>query len=139
MQRVPQDSHCGVAEDKNQTQNVINKKRFTLTEEHLLLLENCFINWQDDETGAPEINPKRPYGSTRVACDIHKLLTNEDKADDEMSDIEVDRCLELHRETDTALEIVLQTRSFKPGEYTRNTNSLRPGDKKWRLVIDPAG
>jgi hypothetical protein len=39
---------------------------FKLTDEHLKLLRRFNVGWQDSESGAPEIDPKRPYGNSAV-------------------------------------------------------------------------
>lgn len=87
---------------------------FTVTENHLKLLRRFCVGWQDCETGAPEIDPKRPYGNSRVEEDIHEILTGEQR---ELSTEERDKYFDLHRETETALQIVLSTGQFKSGEY----------------------
>lgn len=50
---------------------------FTVTDEHVKLLRRFQVGWQDCETGAPEIDPKRPYGNSAVPEDIHEILTGE--------------------------------------------------------------
>ena len=40
---------------------------FTLTVDHITLLNNMWVDWSDVEYGAPEIDPKRPYGNSDVA------------------------------------------------------------------------
>ena len=47
---------------------------FNLHEDHLTLLRNFYVSWQWCEFGAPEINPKRPYGNSDVLEDIRELL-----------------------------------------------------------------
>lgn len=111
---------------------------FTLTEQHIKLLTNTVIDWNNCETGAPCIDPKRPYGNSDVTGDIRDLLGL--KADrcphcDEVIDQSEETELELerlHKETQTALQVVLHTKSFRVGEYER-----RPFDysgSRWELV-----
>lgn len=104
---------------------------FRLTEDHLKLLENAEIGWQDAETGAPAIDPKRPYGSG-VAFDVAEILRWEpiDWEDEESVDAAWDRALEIHGETATALQIVLQTRAFIPGVYSK------VGYLNWEWISD---
>jgi len=45
-----------------------------ITKEHLILLKNMNVGWQECEQGAPEIDPKRPYGNSDVEGDICELL-----------------------------------------------------------------
>jgi hypothetical protein len=87
---------------------------FTVREDHLKLLRRFCVGWQDCETGAPEIDPKRPYGNSSVEEDIHEILTGERR---ELSDEERDNYYNLHRETEKVLQIVLSTGSFKAGNY----------------------
>lgn len=98
------------------------KKKFTLTKEHLKLLRRFNVGWQDCETGAPEIDPKRPYGNSAVANDIYEILTGDsvgctNSKLDELTKKEEARCMKLHTETETALQIVLATGSFETGKY----------------------
>ena len=79
------------------------------------------VGWQDCEFGAPEIDPKRPYGNSSVILDIAEIL--DDKAEkcphcgEYFGDTDEDKLEELHNETETALQIVLSTKSFQPGKY----------------------
>jgi len=43
---------------------------FTVTDEHLKLLRRFHVGWHDCKTGAPEIDPKHPYGNSAVPEDI---------------------------------------------------------------------
>lgn len=101
-----------------------NPIRFTVTADHITLLRHMYVGWQDCETGAPEIDPKRPYGNSSVAYDVAELLgwpmdnrelTGEQRA----------RALILHRETTTALQIVLMLGTFEPGDYRRTNPYLQ--------------
>lgn len=94
--------------------------RFTLTEEHIKLLQAMWVDWQD---GAPAIEPKRPYGNSDVPGDIHELLTGESVDNDVvvLNREQRDRYLALHRETETALQVVLRAGSFEPGDYVCET------------------
>jgi hypothetical protein len=121
----------------------VTEKNFTLTENHLKLLRRMNVSYNEDcEYGAPEIDPKRPYGNSNVEQDIIEilgmkelregvfefdfngkkwLLKGEDKYNIEFVGPEDEKLVEqlqkLHRETETALQIVLSTGSFKPGKY----------------------
>ena len=92
-------------------------KKFTLTEEHIKLLRNMYVGWGYCEFGAPEIDPKRPYGNSQVIEDIHRILTGDDDADDNVLEEFEAKYQKLHRETETALQIVLRTGKFEPGVY----------------------
>lgn len=120
-------------------------KRFELTEDHIKLLSRMYVGWDDCEFGAPEVDPKRPYGNSDVHGDMLKILGWEPKyvitigsreypidetdcyfnVPQEIQDI-LDN---LHKETHTALQIVLVTKSFTPGIY-----ECKDYTEDWRLV-----
>jgi hypothetical protein len=111
---------------------------FTLTEQHLKLLNHAYIRWDDCETGAPAIDCKRPYGNSYVEGDVMEILygaeavkdwTND--GEDELPDDKLAEAMQLHAETETALQIVLCTMSFVPGNY-RKTSSY--ASRSWELV-----
>lgn len=93
---------------------------FTLTSDHIKLLQHFMVGWQDCEYGAPEIDPKRPYGNSDVEMDIAKILGWKlKKIDDEetLSDVQLKTARQLHTETETALQIILYTKKFEVGYY----------------------
>lgn len=115
-------------------------KRFTIKKEHLTLLQRFEVGWQDCEFGAPEIDPKRPYGNSNVIQDMVEvlgfkaknkktfeftlfgkkyLLNGEDKHNLELDDEEelVQTLDDLHRETETALQICLERQKFETGTF----------------------
>jgi hypothetical protein len=93
--------------------------RFTLTDDHLSLLGRAYVRWEDCETGAPAIDCKRPYGNSNVAGDVARILGWTVDEDEGLTDDQHDRALALHRETLTALQIVLVARDFRPGVYVK--------------------
>lgn len=100
----------------------MKKQTFTLTKEHLKLLRHFNVGWQDCEYGAPEIDPKRPYGNSSVENDIHEILTGESigctySKRDGLKDWESEKYSKLHKETETALQIVLSVGKFEIGNY----------------------
>ena len=102
----------------------MDKREFILKEEHVTLLQRAYIGWQDCETGAPEINPKRPYGNSDVPSDVAEILGEEIKKDADDYGMDEDqraRLMELHRETQHALQIILSTKSFRPGKYVNRS------------------
>jgi len=101
---------------------------FTLTEDHLKLLRKMYVGWSCCEYGAPEIDPKRPYGNSWVGGDIHEILSGNypEELDDELEE----KYSDLHRETETALQIVLCTGKFEAGTYRRNN----PYSKEWTNI-----
>ena len=98
------------------------KKRFRMKKEHLKLLKRMYVGWQNCESGAPEIDPKRPYGNSSVPEDIHEILTGEsigctDSKREELTEKETEKYWNLHKETETALQILLSNLSITPGIY----------------------
>jgi len=108
---------------------------FTLTEEHIVLLSNACVSWNDCEFGAPEINPKRPYGNSDVLDDIADILNIEQKTcphcGENLDELDEQNLNKLHKETEIALQIILDTKSFIPGKYVKRDNG-----EKWKPVID---
>ena len=131
----------------------IKMKKFELKKEHILLLSDASISWNDSEFGAPGIYPKKPYGNSNVHQDMIKILGLkeikegvyefvlfgekwllkgqdkyniylEGKDEDSLTD-ELDK---LHKELEIALAIVLRTKSFKKGLYEADDYS-----SNWRL------
>jgi len=47
------------------------------------LLRSANLSWDDCEYGAPQIDPKRPYGNSNVPDDIREKLGMEDLTDDD--------------------------------------------------------
>lgn len=96
---------------------------FEVTEDHLKLLRNMWVNWQDCEYGAPEIDPKRPYGNSSVEYDIAEILGIPIPGEDENYEPRpfppeaLARIQRLHRETGTALQIALRVGKFEAGLY----------------------
>ena len=95
-------------------------EKFTLTKTHLKLLRRFEVGWQDCEFGAPEIDPKRPYGNSDVEEDMREILP-------ELS-LNDEKCRSLHKETQNALQIVLRMGGFKVGNYEREEYGV------WELV-----
>jgi hypothetical protein len=102
-------------------------KSFRLTEDHLRLLRKAVVSWDGCEFGAPAIDCKRPYGNSDVPRDIAEILGIDWAA---VEDKTHERLRALHEETETALEIVLRTGSFRPGHYVTSSAYTRD----WRLA-----
>lgn len=100
-----------------------DKLTFTITEEHLKLLSHMYVGWQDCEYGAPEIDPKRPYGNSFVEADIGEILEEEPEGNDGYEPVysgcQRERFATLHMETQTALQICLKHLKFETGTYRR--------------------
>lgn len=83
---------------------------FELTADHVTLIQNMWVGWQDGESGAPAIDPKRPYGNSDVARDVADLLEVELPEDDDgyiPAEIE-SQLMAIHRSTEVALQIYLK-------------------------------
>jgi hypothetical protein len=103
-------------------------KEFTVTDEHLRLLRNAHVFWDEAEFGAPSIDPKRPYGNSNVHRDIAEILdVPESEWEDEGQGWSPDtkwRFLRLHAETAIALQIALATGEFRADRYVRYDQML---------------
>ena len=105
-------------------------KKFTVTGDHLLLMKELEMDWNDIEFGAPTVNPKRPYGNTDVCKDMLKILDWEisvsindgpgepfDIDNDDLPETLEETLEEIHKELETVLQICLSTGSFEAGTY----------------------
>jgi hypothetical protein len=95
---------------------------FTITEDHLKLLRRACIGWCDDETGAPQIDPKRPYGNSFVEGDIADILGW--SFDEDLSEEQFEKASLLHSETSTVLQIILNILPDLTGTYIRVNDYL---------------
>lgn len=101
---------------------------FTVTEDHLKLLRRMYVDWGDAETGAPAIDPKRPYGNSDVWLDIADILgwkVRSDDADDDddfspLTPNQIRQAEKIHRETRDALQIVLRSGKFETGTWAKD-------------------
>ncbi len=85
---------------------------FTLTPIHIKLIRRMNVRYDEDtEYGAPEIDPKRPYGNSDVEDDIREIVGKRLSSDD---------CLKLHKETEKALQIFLLNAQIEPVKFTRS-------------------
>lgn len=101
--------------------------RFRLTEEHLRLVEALVVEWDGGLGGAPYFSTQRPYRNGGGPSSVLELAGVKARIElreqpDGSRRYTVDPRLErlaqkLHRETFTALQIVLSARSFEPGVY----------------------
>lgn len=117
-------------------------EKFEVKPEHLKLLKRAYVRWEDCEFGAPSIDCKRPYGNSSVVEDIFEILYGELKAvmqigdrtyNIDVDDFEIpeeldDELTQLHKETETVLQIALSTQKFEVGEYESE------GYCKWKKV-----
>lgn len=114
----------------------VSPMEFTLTADHIKLIRAFYVEDRhfEAETGAPYIDPKRPYGNSFVYGDVVDLLKLGEADDDGEYDEElIERAREIHEETQFALQIVLFTGSFKPGKYRRPD---RYDTRTWEFVSE---
>lgn len=107
------------------------ERSFRLKEEHIKLLGAAYIGWNDCEFGAPTIDGKRPYGNSSVIPDIAEILAIDPDDDGDFSPELESELTQLHYETQTALQVILATRSFEPGLYACSRYGI-----DWRRVGD---
>ena len=106
--------------------------RFALKEEHIKLLRKANVGWNDVEAGAPEIDPKRPYGNSDVISHVLEILgwnkatiTTQGRSEEVTLNWENAPAWlraaaeQVHRETEMALDIVLFFGAFEAGVYEK--------------------
>lgn len=108
---------------------------FKLTSKHIKLISHFYIDWYDCEFGAPCVDPKRPFGNSDVISDIGRILNIEPLEEESpgefiFSDEQSEYILKWYHELQTALQIVLCTKSFKPGLYIQKE---KYNDRSWKL------
>lgn len=150
---------------RQDTMNTATRQtEFTLTLDHLKLLQRMYVDWDDQAyEGAPAVGIKRPYGNSDVTNDVAEIVLgtgyrssyfnvndgDEEYDEDEDGDVAayvnadrtrtltVEQALALHRETATALQIVLAVGGFLPGTYRRTGQY---DQRSWMLTgIDREG
>ena len=106
---------------------VNTKKLFILKQVHLELLKNMVVRWDSCEFGAPAIDCKKPYGNSSVYEDMAKILGVKGFVDSDeevsFSNEQMGFMNDLHKETETALQIVLKIGKFEPGIYVADEYS----------------
>jgi hypothetical protein len=113
---------------------MFDKIQFELTEQHLKLIRRMNVRYDDYcEFGAPMVDPKRPYGNSSVYHDIGEILdispTAGDPDDLEFTEEQEDTMLALHKETATALQVIIAAGSFELGTYEAGKY-----DRNWTKV-----
>ncbi len=112
--------------------NPVRTQDFTLTADHVKLLNAMFVGWDDCESGAPAVDPKRPYGNSYVPGDVRRILGWSTPSGDDYDEEADRRAYAIHRETELALQIVLR-HGPKLGHY-RLVDRYDRGS--WQLVTD---
>jgi len=105
---------------KDNEKNKMENKYFDLKSEHIKLIENMNVSWWNAEYGAPCIDPKRPYGNSDVEEDICEILgfkKIEVDYEEKFLTKDLEYAAKIHEEMETALQVVLSSKSFEPGRY----------------------
>ena len=93
---------------------------FTVTADHLKLLRQMHVGWDDCEFGAPAIDCKRPYGNSDVLSDIAEILSWPEGDDDGEYPVgQEEKMRRLHAEMRLVLQIGIRTGAFTAGRYIR--------------------
>jgi hypothetical protein len=98
--------------------------KFNITESHLKLLQHINMRYNDEmEFGAPEVDPKRPYGNSDVYNDMVDMLGLDPKynRDGEMPDETYIELKQLHKEMETVLQIICKTLQVSEGLYKKDS------------------
>lgn len=109
-------------------------KELIVTENHLKLLKNLHIDWDDTEFGAPCVNPKRPFGNSDVFADMaqilgFKLADYEKQA--EKYDKQCDSLIKGYHELQECLQILCTNLKLEPGKYALENEY---DAKSWKKV-----
>lgn len=97
-------------------------REFTITAEHLKLLRRACVSWNDCEFGAPSIDCKRPYGNSSVYNDIAEILEITESGEDDFTQEQFDHMVQLHKETQIVLQIILTTGVIRAGRYIKSSD-----------------
>lgn len=110
-------------------------KKFTITEQHLKLLQNAYVSWDSCEFGSPEIDCKRPYGNSDVLEDMADILYGKlpEKAKEKVIESTSDYLIQLHKELEIVLQICLLTQKFETGTYEQKDEY---DNRSWVKVKD---
>lgn len=107
-------------------------KIFNLTDEHITLINNFYIDAEDN--GVPCVGYKRPFGNSDIMEDVVTLLDwgvmEEDEDGELILEPYEDRYDQIMGELATALQIVCCTKSFTPGTYKKTDEY---DSRSWKL------
>lgn len=84
-----------------------NNKPFTVTEKHVALLRTLRFSWGSAETGAPEVDQNRPYGSKDIFKELKRIAGSDNK----------DELATLHLDSYRTLHVLLRHGKLTPGRY----------------------
>lgn len=86
------------------TDGCIGKDEFLVTYDHIQLLLNSYVYWDDCEFGAPGIDPKKPFGNSDVEKDYEDITG---KTFD----------YRVYKQLETCLQILIDNLSIHAGLY----------------------
>lgn len=94
---------------------------FTLKEEHIRLIENLnfkvYAETEYDDRYIPGIDRKRPFGNGGATGDVLEILGRECDEEGEFRKEDIDEAETLLIELPLALEVVVENKTFTPGDY----------------------
>lgn len=101
---------------------------FDVTEEHLRLIPNLSLEW-DDEYDVPGVDPKRPYGDmtwyiVEMAVHLGEPPEKDENGRALLSEAQEQRLMRLHREMQPALQIFLRSADLAPGPFRQPEGML---------------
>lgn len=128
------DMYKSVKKEVDSLRRMKEGELFHVNEDHLKLLKNSRVSWCYDEFGAPEIDPKRPYGNSNVLNDIKEILGHikEGQLSPKERQLQEKLYLALHVETMLALQIVLSVGKVEIGIYRKMSDY----GQDWEKVRD---
>lgn len=84
---------------------------FKITKEHVKLAKRMYVGWQNCEYGAPEIDPKRPYGNSDVEGDVAQILGWKVDKENGLTEEQSQKAAALHHEMQQVIEYALKNLS----------------------------
>jgi len=111
----------------------VQETEFFVTNDHIILLQNMMVSWDDNRGGTPCVDNLQPYGSTCFLCDVARILGIKPKLDlttkkTSFTEEQLEYMKKTHRETQIVLQIFLKTGKMEPGSYKHD------GTYEWRKV-----
>jgi hypothetical protein len=95
-------------------------KRLKVTENHIKLLKELYIGWEDCEFGAPCVDCKRPFGNSDVYGDMAEILgiklANQEE-NFELYEKQIYSLSKGYKELQDCLQILCKNLSIEVGEY----------------------
>lgn len=104
-------------------------RKFELTNNHLLLLQNSKFIWNSENFGAACVDTSQPYKSEEFYLDMVKIIYDVDELDFEINEDKLNGLQQLHSETLQALRILVSG-NYKPGTYVASDNV-----ENWSLQV----